>query len=91
MPQPLAAQLVARGTSFHFPQLPCGAMPFIGMAASVVVVVQVLVMDFSVVLVLDSLFQAGFCVVFLFLSHCFFSLRLSPLLPRNVFFSIKLS
>ena len=59
-------------------------MPFLGMAASVVVVVQVLVMDFSGVLALDSLFQAGLFVVFLFSVTLLFPLRLSPLLPRNV-------
>ena len=60
------------------------AMPLLGMAASVVVVVQVPVMDFSGVLALDSLFQAGLCFVFLFSVTLLFSLRLSPLLPRNV-------
>ena len=65
-----------QGHVLPFPQLHCGAMPFLGMAASVVVVVQVLVMDFFRALVRDLLFQAGlFC--FVRVSCC----SLLPLLP----------
>ena len=53
-----------QGHVLPFPQLHCGAMPFLGMAASVVVVVQVPVMDFFRVLARDLLYQAGlFCFV----------------------------
>ena len=87
MPQPLTAQLGAREHVLPFPQLHCGAMPFLGMAASVVVVVQVLVMDFFRVLAQDLLYQAGllFCFVLsLFLLLAFPPFILPPLTPRNV-------
>ena len=67
-------------------------MPFLGMVASVVVVVQVPFVDSFMVLALDLLFQAGFvlfCCFFLLFVHCFpFAFhpfrRAMPLATRQV-------
>ena len=48
-----------QGHCSFLPQLHCGTMPFLGMVASVAVVVQVLIVLFFRALVLLLLFQAG--------------------------------
>ena len=77
MPQPLGGRPRARGTAL-LPRLHRGAIPFLGMADAVAVVVQVLVRDAVENLVLVLLFQAGSFISFMFSSFIF---PLPSLLP----------